>query len=130
MADIMMQIGLYQFSVGTAAYETMRRSTGWKWAAQERIGQQEALQYTGKAGDTITLSGVIYPHYRGGIEQINTMRDEADAGRPMLFVDGRGYVHGRWVIEKIEEEGSSHARGGVAKRQRFTIRLRKYSDEP
>lgn len=128
MADIMMQLGGYQFSVDTAAYQQLQRSTQYKWASQDRIGEREALQHTGPGTDTITLTGTVLPLYKGGTTQLDAMRAEGDKGKPLLLVDGRGCNHGQWVLEKIDETGEIYAQAGVAKRQSFSLKLRKYSD--
>ncbi|WP_456267641.1 phage tail protein [Kushneria sp. AK178] len=128
MADVMLKLGRYAFCVDTAAYQQLHRATRWTWASQSRVGAREALQYTGKAGEVITLDGIIYPEYRGGAGQLDRMRAEADKARPLLMVDGNGYIHGRWVVESIEETGEIHARGGTPRRQRFVIQIR-YRDD-
>lgn len=130
MADVMMQLGEYQFSVNTAAYQDLRRSSEYRWKNQERVGQLDALQYTGQGSDTITLSGVVFPGYKGGTGQLNAMRAQAGTGQPLLLVDGQGFIHGRWVIEKIDEQQAVFARAGVPRRQQFSLQLRKYDNGP
>lgn len=126
MNDVMMQLGSFQFAVSTAAYQELMRSTEHRWPAQERFGQLPALQYTGPGADTITLAGVVYPEFRGGTGQIERLRALADRGEPQLLVDGLGNVHGRWVVERIEERQTVFAARGVPRRQDFTLTLRKY----
>lgn len=128
MADVMMKLGAYTFSVDTAAYQQFRRSTEYRWPVQERVGNHDALQFTGAGAETISLTGDIYPHFRGGIGQINAMREEAGAGQPLLLVDGLGNVHGRWVIERVEETQDRFFTAGVPRRQRFSLQLRKYDN--
>lgn len=130
MADVMMQLGGYQFSVNTAAYQDLRRSSEYRWKNQERVGQLDALQYTGQGSDTITLSGVVFPGYKGGTGQLDAMRAQAGTGQPLLLVDGQGFIHGRWVIEKIDEQQAVFARAGVPRRQQFSLQLRKYDNVP
>lgn len=124
----MLQLGEFQFSVSTAAYQTLSRSTEYKWKAQERVGAADALQYLGEGLDTITLDGVIYPGYRGGAGQISEMRRFAAAGVPLLLVSGTGQVMGQWVIERVDETQSVFVPGGAPRKQQFTLALRKYGD--
>ncbi|WP_280565158.1 phage tail protein [Chromohalobacter sp. 48-RD10] len=128
MADVMMKLGRYKFTLDTAAYQEFSRATEYRWAAQSRVGQHDALQFTGYGEDAITLSGRIYPGWKGGPDQIRDMRDQAGEGEPLMMVDGNGYVHGRWVILNIEERGDTFAPGGVPRRQRFTLKMRYYDD--
>ena len=128
MSDVMMQLGSYQFSVNTAAYQDLNRSTEYRWKNQERVGQHDALQYTGTGVDSITLNGVVFPAYKGGTAQVDDMRAQAGNGQPLLLVDGRGFIHGRWVIERIDEQQTVFARAGVPRRQQFSLQIRKYDD--
>ena len=128
MADVMMKLGQFTFSVDTAAYQSLNRVTEYRWAQQDRIGQRPALQDVGPGSDTMNLHGVIYPAHKGGLGQIDTMRSEAGKGKPLILVDGRGRVHGRWVIERVEEEQGVFAAAGAPRKQNFRMQLRKYDD--
>jgi hypothetical protein len=122
----MLQLGSYQFSIDNAAYQTLQRSTEYRWAAQERIGAADALQFTGFGSDTITLQGVIYPHFRGGLGQVDKMRLTASLGFPLPLVAGTGRVLGVWVIEGVREGQRTFATQGAPLRQDFTISIRRY----
>lgn len=149
MSDVMMQLGAYQFSISTAAYQTLRRSVAYRWSAQDRIGRSAALQFTGLGEDTLTLDGVIFPTHKhvshrasgagfstegfarshaSGASQLDAMREQAATGKPQLLLDGQGQILGQWVIERIEEQQDTFARAGVARRQTFSLKLRKYDD--
>lgn len=127
--DVMMQLGDYQFSLGTAAYDGFRRSRGWSWPEQERIGRTPALQYTGPELQTIRLSGMILPTYRGGVGQIEAMAAAAGKGEPLMLVDGRGFVYGRWCIVGLDENQSYFAPNGAARRMDFDITLVEYGED-
>lgn len=126
---VMMTLGYFKFGISTAAYQELSRVTEWRWPSQERFMQAQALQFVGPGGDTITLPGVIYPEWRGGPGQLDSMRTLADRGKPQMLIDGRGMVHGRWVIEKIDERQSVFAAAGAPRKQEFTMNLRKFDDQ-
>jgi phage protein U len=128
MADTMMRLGDFKFSIDTAAYQNMTRSASYNWEAQQRVGNHEALQFTGFGEDSITLKGSVYPHWRGGTGQLQAMREMASEGKPLILVDGNGFVHGRWVITKVDERASTFAAGGSPLKQQFTLALRYYDD--
>lgn len=123
---VMLQLGFFQFGVLTAAYQSLQRSAEWKWPAQDRFGNPPALQYVGKGAETISLPGVIYPEWRGGLGQLDELRTLADLAQPQTMIDGRGNILGRWVIERIEEKQSVFADAGVPRKQEFTLQLRRY----
>lgn len=124
-STVMMQLGSFQFSISTAAYQELRRRTEYRWASQDRFGRMPALQFTGAGADSIDLSGTIYTEYRGGLGQLNAMRAQASRGQPLLLVDGNGNLLGHWVIESVEEDQSVFAAAGRPRKQQFTLRLRK-----
>ncbi|WP_299298127.1 phage tail protein [uncultured Tateyamaria sp.] len=126
MAEVMMQLGFFQFSIDDAAYQRLNRSTEYRWARQARIGTNDALQFTGLGPDTIELEGVIYPHFRGGLKQVDKMRTQASLGLPLPLVSGIGKVLGLWVVEAISEGQEIMAAQGVPYKQEFTMRMAKY----
>lgn len=125
---VMMQLGSYQFSLNTAAYQELMRRSGYRWASQDRFGQHPALQYTGPESETIELSGIIYAEFRGGIGQLDTMRALAARGLPQRLIDGTGRLLGRWVIESIEETQSVFAAKGYPRKQEFTLHIRSFPE--
>lgn len=125
----MLQLGGFQFGVNTAAYQSLQRSTEYRWPSQDRFGNPPALQYVGPGAETITLPGVIYPEWRGGSGLVNQLRELADTGEPQLMVDGGGNIMGRWVIERVEERQSVFADAGAPRKQEFTVQLRRYIDD-
>lgn len=130
MSDIMMQLGSFQFGLATAAHQEMSRTTEFIWAAQARFGQDDTLQDTGPGADNMTLTGVVYAEFRGGTGQLDALRALAAERKPQRLVDGRGRMRGEWVIEKVSEEASVFAQRGVARRQGFTVNLRRAPDSP
>ena len=126
MAEVMMQLGFFQFSIDGATYQRLSRSTEYRWARQARIGANDALQFTGYGPETIEIEGVIYPHFRGGLKQVDRMRTQASLGRPLTLVSGVGKVLGLWVVEGISEGQEVFASRGVPQRQDFTMRMARY----
>ena len=127
--DIFMALGDYRFSISTAAYESFKRETKWRWASQERLNRTPAKQYVGPGEDTITLEGVVYPHFRGGLEQIDNIRAEADKEEPLLLVDGLGYVYDYWVVTSLSESHTNLWQNGVPLKQQFTLTLEYFGED-
>jgi len=134
---VMLGLGTFRFSVNSAAYDQLVRKSGYTWAAQNKIGDMPALQFTGTESETINLKGVIYPEYlvqwRGltgaqAFGQIEAMRQVAAQGQPQLLCSGLGDSLGKWVIESIEETQSNFFSNGVGRKQEFNISLKKYAN--
>ena len=58
---MLMQLDDFQFSIGTAAYEQLRRRSEARWARIPLLGGGEAIHTVGVNNDTITLTGTVYP---------------------------------------------------------------------
>jgi phage protein U len=125
---VLLGLGDYKFSISTAAYDSLSRSTSWRWPSQERAGRTPARQFTGKGDDTITLTGVIFAE-QGGVGQVEALRKLADTGEPQILVDQLGYIRGKWCIETITETQSSFFSDGVARKQEFSIQMSAYGED-
>ncbi|MGR3199467.1 MAG: phage tail protein [Paracoccus sp. (in: a-proteobacteria)] len=123
---VMMALGAFRFGVNRASYQIFTRKAGWRWEQIDRAGRAPALQYLGPDADEITLEGVIYPHFRGGLRQVELMRAVAGTGQPMILVDGLGWVWERWAITGIEETRSVFMADGAPRKIEFSIDLRAY----
>lgn len=127
--DILMALGPYRFAVSTAAYQQLVRRSQYRWAQQDRIGRRPALQYLGPGMDEIEVRGVIYPFFRGGLGQVNLMRNEAGRGTPHLLVTGYGDVLDTWAITEIEETEQHHTAHGIPRRIDFRLTLQRYGED-
>ena len=126
---MMLALGPYRFSLNTSAYQTLKRSSEYRWPSIERIGQEPLLQAVGQGCDRIDLDGVIYPHFRGGLGQINAMRDSAQRQEPLMLINGQGNVLGRFVITQIEESQNTFLADGAPRKIEFRLSLERYGEE-
>lgn len=125
----MMALGAFRFGVNRANYQTFTRSASWRWEAQDRLGRNPALQFLGPGTDEISLQGVIYPHFRGGLRQVELMRFVANAGQPLILVDGLGWVWDRWVITSVEETKTLFLADGAPRKIEFSVGLKAYGSD-
>lgn len=126
---MMLALGPYRFSLNTSAYQSLKRSSEYRWPSIERIGKEPLLQAIGPGCDRIDLDGVIYPHFRGGLGQINAMRDSAQKQEPFLLINGQGNVLGRFVITQIEESQNTFLADGAPRKIEFRLSLERYGEE-
>lgn len=129
MSETMMALGGYRFSLTTAAYQELRRSNAYRWQAQERLQRLPAQQFIGLGNETLDIKGSIYPHYQGGIKQLDMMRVQAGKGEPLLLVDGLGFIWGRWVVLQVNETQSVMLTNGQPRKQEFQLRLSRYGED-
>ncbi len=127
-APVLLMLGTFKFSLNTAVFDEIQQSSEYRWAAQERVGQVAALQYTGPGNASITLPGVLNPEFRGQGNEISQLRRLAAQGRPQRLLTGRGGNLGLWVIDKIDATSKHFTPEGGARQQTFSLTLRKHSD--
>ena len=124
-----MALGDYRFSVDTAAFGKLSRSVEYRWPSQDRAGRRPAKQFTGIGTETIEVDGVIYPHYKGGLGQMDEFRALAGEGVPYLLVDGRGKVWGKFCIESIKETRTVFFADGTPRKIEFALTLSHYGED-
>jgi phage protein U len=125
----MMALGTFRFGVNQASYQSLRRSATYRWAQASRAGRAPASQFIGPGGEEMTLDGVIYPHFKGGLRQVEGMRAVAGLGQPMMLVDGLGWVLQRWCIAGVDETRSVFLADGAPRRIDFSLRLVSYGED-
>lgn len=123
---VMMQLGEFQFSIGTAAYQSLDRKTQYSWQSQDRINQHKAWQYSARPDESLQFEGIIYPNYKGGHKQIAALRQQAALGAPLMMVDAMGAVHGEWIIVSINETQTQFDSLGSPLKKRFQLELKRY----
>ncbi len=119
MSEPLMMFGEFRFAIDTAAYNTMDRSRNWRISSGDVVGKDPIKQFIGPGNDEITLSGVIYPHHAGGLNQIEALAKAADTGEPRLLMTGYGSVLGEFYLASISENNSEFIRGGAPKKISF-----------
>ncbi|ALE02855.1 Phage-related tail protein [Bartonella ancashensis] len=124
----MLALGDFIFSIETAAYQTLSLSFNVPWVEQGRLGRKAALQLPAVANAEFSLTGVIYPDFKGGYGQLEQLRQMAHEGAHTL-VTGQGQVLGRFIILSIDEKQSFFYHDGLPRKQEFTLQLREYGED-
>jgi phage protein U len=119
----------YFFNLDTAAFDELRRSTEFRWASQERLSRRPAQQGVGMGDEKITLKGAIFPGFKGGLKQLDTLRTLGAQLKPLTLTTGYGDVLGTWCLKSVEEEQSSLMQGGIPRKQGFTLEFGHYGDD-
>lgn len=126
--SVMLALGPFLFSIETAAYQQLSRSIEFVWAAQERIGRRPGRQFLGVGEEAIELTGYILPAWKGGTGQLVALRALGSLGQPLLLIDGRGNLWGKWCITSVSETGKEVTANGGVRLQEFSVSLVHYGD--
>lgn len=119
----------YYFNLDTAAFEELSRTTDFRWASQERLMRRPAQQAIGMGEERIKLKGSIYPGFKGGLKQLDTLRSIGGQLQPLGLTTGYGDVLGNWCLKSIEEEQGAFLQGGIPRKQAFTLEFVRYGDD-
>ncbi len=126
---MLMALGLFVFSIHTAAYQDLARQTAWRHAANSRVGARAGYKYVGPGDDTITLSGWVAPGQMGLGMAIGFLRDMGDTGKAWTMVDGMGLFHGLWVITSLSDTGTFFDTLGQARKRDFGLSLTRIDED-
>lgn len=121
---MMMIFGMFVFSIPTATYQSLQRSTNWNHANNSRFGTSPAYQFTGKGEDSITLDGSIVPEF-GSQLSLTALRMMGDTGKSFPLIAGNGKIYGMWVLESVDETQTYFFKDGKPRLVEFSLKLKK-----
>lgn len=119
----------YYFNLDTAAFDELSRSTAFRWANQERLGRRPAQQAIGMGDEKLTIKGAIFPTFKGGFKQLDTLRSIGQQLKPLGLVTGYGASLGNWCLVNLNEDQSHLLQGGIPRKQSFTLEFARYGDD-
>ncbi|CAI1078458.1 Phage protein U [Serratia quinivorans] len=120
---MMLTLGMFVFMLKTVPYQSMQRSSSFRWPTNARIGQRPSAQFLGADSEKITLTGVLMPEVTGGALSLMTLQLMASQGRAWPLIEGSGTIYGMYVIENIAETKTQLFSNGSARQIEFTINL-------
>ncbi|WP_310606949.1 phage tail protein [Buttiauxella brennerae] len=134
----MMSLGDFHFNVDDATYQSIQRTLSWRWSEQQRFGQRDMLQYTGKATPSIAFSGEVYTDNQRlttkidkmfvGTRPIKELSEIGDSETPQILISGTGDILGYWVVTDFSDTADHFLLAGIPKHQQFTMTIKYYGD--
>ena len=125
---MMLALGMFVFSLPTAAYQELQRQTDWRHVSNNRVGAAPARQFVGRGEDAFTLPGIILPELAGSTLSLDALRLMANTGKAWPMVEGNGRIYGLWVIESLNENKTVFFSDGTPRRIEFTLSLKRIDD--
>jgi len=119
----------FYFNLDTAAFNELRRQTRFRWASQERLSRRPAQQAVGIGEDKLSLKGAIFPTFKGGLKQLDTLRSIGGQLLPLNLTTGYGLVLGTWCLDSVDEEQGALLAGGIPRKQTFSLEFTRYGDD-
>jgi len=119
----------FYFNLDTAAFDELRWQTEFRWASQERLSRRPAQQAVGMGEEKLSLKGAIFPTFKGGLKQLDTLRSIGAQLLPLNLTTGYGVVLGTWCLRSLEEEQGALLAGGIPRKQTFSLEFTRYGDD-
>ena len=79
--------------------------------------------------EKLSLKGAIFPAFKGGLKQLDTLRSIGAQLLPLNLTTGYGFVLGTWCLRSLEEEQGALLAGGIPRKQTFSLEFTRYGDE-
>lgn len=129
MSLVMMALGSFRFSIDSLILERIDRRLPLRHIDQDLVGREPGSQYLGPGSERIQLPALIYPVFLpgGGLTQLESMRQTAMAGTPLMLAAATGRVLGRFTIREVHENREHLLAGAVAQKVSATIDLARYA---
>tara|TARA_R110000851_G_scaffold333531_2_gene514925 strand:+ start:7013 stop:7468 length:456 start_codon:yes stop_codon:yes gene_type:complete len=126
---MMMALGMFIFSIQTAAHMSLQRRTTWRHAANARVGARAGYQFVGVGDETLTLPGWVAPGQMGTGVALSMLRDMGNTGKAFTLVDGLGIYHGLYVLSDFDETHSYLTRQGRGRKIEFSLSLTRIDED-
>lgn len=127
-----MMLGGYAFEALGFGYQNIKRKVNTPWV-EISVGQAlNPQQWTGPTSDEVTIQGVLFPEEFGGQSQLDGIIAAQLAGTEMMLVSGdamEGVIRGVFTVQSVEEDQSFHDAKGVARRNAYSISLKRIRAE-
>lgn len=131
MSDqVSMMLGPFAFEGIGFGYEGVGRRVDTPWAdiaVSQSLNQQ---QWTGPTSEDVTIKGVLFPEEFGGQASLDGVIASANAGAILMLISGdalQGIIHGLYTVQGVDEDRSYHTMHGSARRNVYSISLRRYA---
>lgn len=128
---MLMSLDDFVFELATLAPTEVAQQIDINWQSQNRYGGRPSYQFTGIGGETLTLSGALYPASKitGTAKDLQELRDMSVKGEDFVLVGGDGYVRGLFAIRSITETHTVFTKHGEAQKIEFQIGLERTDNE-
>lgn len=131
MQRVMMVLGLFVFSIDTAAFDSLSRRLAWRHPSQSRIGARPSHQFLGVDDEVITLSGVTHTEIANfGRVSLEVLEEMGNRGEAWLLIGGDTKIYGHYVIEGLETTQTEFFEDGTARKIEFSLSLKRVDEGP
>lgn len=122
-APAMLTLGDVVFAANGAGHQQLRRAAEYRHPELALVGARPARQWTGPGAETIEITGVIHPGWRGSADDVAALRAAAIDAAALRLVDGTGRNLGLWAVLRVDETWTALLADGLPRRIEFSLEL-------
>lgn len=122
---MLMMVGALRIEIAPFNVHQVSETGDTEYAIKPVVGAEPLLEYVGEGGNQLNLSGRLFPHELGGIDELELLRQLRVSGKPQYVMRGDGRPYGWYAILNVQEQSSYLNSHGVGKLIEVSISLRR-----
>lgn len=122
-----MALGRFAFQGLGFGFDSLTHTTQTPWGEVDVAYRMAALHWLGPKMQEVTIRGAIFAEEFGGQASLDGLTAAALRGEPQMLVTYAGDIRGMFVIEGISEDRSSIRGDGLARKNGYEIKLKRYT---
>ena len=119
------QLGSLQIKVAPFNAHEVAESGTTDYAVKAVVGAEQPLEFVGEGSNEMTLTGRLFPHEFGGLDELELLRQMRTSGRPQYLIRGDGKPFGWFAITSVSTRSAYLNSHGVGKMIEVTVNLRR-----
>lgn len=112
---MLFQLGALQIDTAPFNAHQTAESASADFAAHDVIGALRPQEYMGEGDDEMTISGRLFPHKFGGLDELGLLRQMLTNGEPQILVRGDGVNKGWRIITNVSVTSTYLDASGVGR---------------
>lgn len=95
------------------------------FAVKPVVGAEQPLEFVGEGSNELSLSGRLFPHQLGGLNEVDQLQQMRRSGKPQFVMRGDGKPFGWYAITAVSLRSSYLDAQGVGKLIEVSISMRR-----
>lgn len=94
-----------------------------EYASKPVVGAEPPQEFVGEGANEMALSGRLFPHAIGGLDELEILRQMRVSGKPQYLMRGDGKPFGWYVITSVSNRSSYLDGNGIGRQVDVSISM-------
>lgn len=122
---MLMMLGALRIEIAPFNVHEITETGETDYAVKPVVGTEQPIEFVGEAMNSISLSGRLFPHELGGLDELELLRQMRMSGKPQYLMRGDGTPYGWFAILGVQSRSSFLSQHGIGKQIEVSINLRR-----